>query len=229
MLLYLCQPMSLLTKLRFDAQKPLYFVGRSGLGDLFAGFDLKISLRGTALVEQILLLAADKFELDTEFLKIIPRLSENALFWIAYPKKSSGMISDLARDTKNWQTVFDSGYTIVTSVAIDDTWSGLRIRKVDPKAKYKRDVPMEERKTPGIDYAKRTVSPPADAVKAMKPYKSLGEFFDSMSFTHKKEYVASIEEAKKPETRQRRIEKMVEMVLKMKIENEKKKEIDHGL
>jgi hypothetical protein len=220
---YLCVPMSLLAKLRFETETRLYLIGEAGLEDAFADFDLRTSLRGSGPIDQILLLVNDKFELDTQFLKVIHRLPENALFWIAYPKKSGSIASDLARDTKSWQIVFDSGYAIVTSIAIDDTWSGLRVRKVDPKTKYKRDIPMEERKTPGIDYVKRAVAAPPDAVKAMKAHKGLGDFFNTMSFTHKKEYVEAIEEAKKTETRRRRIEKMVEMVLKMKTEKENKK------
>jgi uncharacterized protein YdeI (YjbR/CyaY-like superfamily) len=43
-----------------------------------------------------------------------------------------------------------------------------------------------------------------------------------MSFTHKKEYVEAIVEAKKPETRQRRIEKMVEAVSQLKARKEAK-------
>ena len=44
------------------------------------------------------------------------------------------------------------------------------------------------------------------------------DFFDSLSFTHQKEYVRWIEEAKRDETRQIRLEKMMEM-LKNKIKS----------
>jgi len=37
--------------------------------------------------------------------------------------------------------------------------------------------------------------------------------FDSMSYTHKKEYIRWIEEAKKPETRENRKIKMIQMIL----------------
>jgi uncharacterized protein YdeI (YjbR/CyaY-like superfamily) len=82
---------------------------------------------------------------------------------------------------------------------------------------------MHERKTEGVDYIKRTVTLPEDAVAAMKPYKGLEQFFHAMSFTHKKEYVEAIVDAKKPETRKRRIDKMIEMVLKIKTDKDNKK------
>jgi len=57
----------------------------------------------------------------------------------------------------------------------------------------------------------------------MKPHKGLEDFFYSMSFTHKREYVEAIVDAKKPETRQRRIEKMIEMVTALKEKKEAKR------
>jgi len=40
--------------------------------------------------------------------------------------------------------------------------------------------------------------------------------FDALSYTHRKEHVRAIEEAKAPETRARRIEKVVAIVSKRK-------------
>nr|WP_262901729.1 YdeI/OmpD-associated family protein [Chryseobacterium sp. OSA05B] len=40
--------------------------------------------------------------------------------------------------------------------------------------------------------------------------------FDKMSYTHRKEYIRWIEEAKKPETREKRKIKMIEMILEGK-------------
>jgi len=51
----------------------------------------------------------------------------------------------------------------------------------------------------------RTVDVPADFAKAMRSPERRA--FDAMSYSHRKEYVTWIEDAKKPETRLRRIEK----------------------
>jgi hypothetical protein len=53
------------------------------------------------------------------------------------------------------------------------------------------------------DTQERVVDTPADFAKAMT--KAQRRKYDSMSYTHRKEYVVWIEGAKKPETRQRRI------------------------
>lgn len=55
----------------------------------------------------------------------------------------------------------------------------------------------------------RTVAPPDDLARALKSNRDARATWDKLSYTHKKEYARGIEEAKKPETRQRRLEKAV--------------------
>jgi len=61
-----------------------------------------------------------------------------------------------------------------------------------------------------LDDAPRVVEVPADLAKALKAGAGARQAFDAMSFTHRKEWVRSINDAKTPETRQRRIAKAVE-------------------
>jgi bifunctional DNA-binding transcriptional regulator/antitoxin component of YhaV-PrlF toxin-antitoxin module len=61
------------------------------------------------------------------------------------------------------------------------------------------------------DSEKRAVEIPNDLKKALQKA-NLTETFAKMSFTHQKEYVRAVEDAKKPETRIRRIEKTIEML-----------------
>ena len=61
------------------------------------------------------------------------------------------------------------------------------------------------------DTAERTVDVPDDFAAALKKAK-LRDAFDALAYTHRKEHVRAIEEAKKPETRARRIEKALEMI-----------------
>jgi hypothetical protein len=61
------------------------------------------------------------------------------------------------------------------------------------------------------DDGERTVEVPADLAEALEAA-GVREAFDALSFSHRREHVQAIEEAKKPETRARRIAKAVEMV-----------------
>ena len=60
------------------------------------------------------------------------------------------------------------------------------------------------------DDEERTVEVPDDLRAALDA--DLLAFFDSLSFTHRREYVEWIEEAKREETRRRRVEKAVELL-----------------
>ena len=62
-----------------------------------------------------------------------------------------------------------------------------------------------------LDTEARVVKPPADLVKALKASSAWDRWGD-LSFTHQREHVEAIEDAKKPETRARRIERAVQMV-----------------
>jgi Bacteriocin-protection, YdeI or OmpD-Associated/Domain of unknown function (DUF1905) len=65
------------------------------------------------------------------------------------------------------------------------------------------------------DEAERTIEVPAEFEKRMKK-EGLLTFFQSLSYTHRKEYCRWITEAKKEETRQARVVKAIEM-LKSKV------------
>ena len=63
------------------------------------------------------------------------------------------------------------------------------------------------------DTEERVVTVPLDFQQVMEENPSAKAFFERFSFTCKKEYVGWIEEAKRPETRQNRIQKSIEMIL----------------
>lgn len=58
----------------------------------------------------------------------------------------------------------------------------------------------------------RTIDPPADFARALRGNREARAVWDKLSFTHRREHVEHIEEAKKPETRERRIEKSVALL-----------------
>jgi hypothetical protein len=61
------------------------------------------------------------------------------------------------------------------------------------------------------DDGQRTVEIPSDLASLMKEH-GIRDFFDSLSFTHRKEYCRWITEAKKQETRDARLTKSIDMM-----------------
>ena len=63
------------------------------------------------------------------------------------------------------------------------------------------------------DKEERIVEIPEDVLVVFEKNKDAFELYQKMSYTHRKEYMRWISEAKKPETRENRKIKMIEMIL----------------
>lgn len=63
---------------------------------------------------------------------------------------------------------------------------------------------------PGVDYKKRTVLAPAELQQLFDKNKQAAGFFESLAFTHKREYVEWIIGAKRDDTRQVRLKTTIE-------------------
>ena len=59
----------------------------------------------------------------------------------------------------------------------------------------------------------RTVTPPADLLRALEGNRDARAAWDKLSYTHRREYAELIEGAKRPETRARRVEKTISQLL----------------
>ncbi len=138
--------------------------------------------------------------------EVIPLLTPHSLFWIAYPKKSSGVKTDISRDA-GWEAVKELGYEINRLVSLDSTWSSARFRHASERTKasvFGVDLP-------GIDRKAKTVDLPEDMKHALEEAGVL-ELFNTLSFTHRKEYAVAVMEAKREETRVNRILKTIEQL-----------------
>ncbi|HEX8336597.1 MAG TPA: YdeI/OmpD-associated family protein [Pyrinomonadaceae bacterium] len=62
------------------------------------------------------------------------------------------------------------------------------------------------------DTEPRIVEPPADFARALKSNRDAQAVWDKLSYTHRREHAEHIEEARRPETRQRRIEKSIALL-----------------
>lgn len=82
----------------------------------------------------------------------------------------------------------------------------------DIRAKLNKNIGDVVNVTFEEDTEPRVIEIPVDILKVLTQNKTAGEKFEKLSYTHKKEYVNWISEAKKEETRKSRIEKMLTML-----------------
>jgi len=62
------------------------------------------------------------------------------------------------------------------------------------------------------DTEPRVVTPPADLARAIEADPAARAAWEKLSYTHRKEHVRAVEEAKRPETRARRVERSVALL-----------------
>jgi hypothetical protein len=76
-------------------------------------------------LDLILLFTAAEKILVRDFPSLAKKLSANGMIWIAWPKKSSGVPTDLSFDRVQ-RVGLQGGLVDVKICAIDETWSGLK-------------------------------------------------------------------------------------------------------
>lgn len=206
--------MSILSKFHFKIDEPTIFINipkevESLLQELNSRKE-KISD-----CNQILVGAQSKEELISLVSTFIHSISKEAKLWIVFPKKSSGIKTDLDR-ISSWSVFSEANWVPVTNISINETWTAVRFREKSQIKELKRNQAIEDRKTEGIDYINRTVSPSKEVIEALSQHDGLLLTFNQLSFSHQREFIESIVAAKKPETRQRRIDNMINSLQKFK-------------
>ena len=94
------------------------------LGSLPAG--IKVSgARLSKPLDLILFFADSQQMLKREFPKLTQKLATNGMLWIAWPKKASGVATNLS-DNAVRKIGLDAGLVDVKVCAVNDIWSGLK-------------------------------------------------------------------------------------------------------
>lgn len=150
-----------------------------------------------------------------EGLKIIaPALKTNTIFWITYPKKSSGIESDLAM-MGDWSQTSSYGLEPVAAIAIDATWTASRFRPIG-QAKVSNVGADEIRQNEygqWIDVDKKTITLRDDIKQALEQKPQALANYEKLSWSNRKEYALWILTAKQEKTREERLAKMIEKLV----------------
>lgn len=89
---------------------------------------------GAAVVgrhDWIQLFAFARATLESRLPSALAALDDEGLLWLAYPKGSSKLQTDLTRDA-GWESVAAADLMWLTLVSIDDTWSAFSLRRYRP-------------------------------------------------------------------------------------------------
>ena len=171
------------------------------------------------------LFVKDGEELGRALVWLGDHLREDTVLWITYPKKSSGISTDLGM-MESWEQTSKYGLSAVASAAIDNVWTALRFK---PASQVKRSVVRNSVIKANefgeyVDVERRTIRLPEDLKQELQGSVDALAFFEGLSYTNKKEYVLWILTAKQEKTRRDRVLKTVEK-LKLRLKNPSEKQI----
>jgi hypothetical protein len=283
---------SLIKKLHIKPSEKLLVINQP------AGYEKRLGEPSTRLspastFDFIQVFVKNKNELEKLLPKVIKALQANGTLWITYPKKTASIKTDITRD-HGWDAVTSLGYQHVSLVAIDETWSALRFKKIESHGSMKKmakegvkdqqtftatlekpddgmdtafiTIPFDVEKTYGTkgqvkvkawfdghpyrgilanmgtdchlllvrkdirqaigknvgdkisvkiirDTEDRIVTVPGDLMDALVRSPKAKQFFDSLSYTNRKEYAEWITSAKKEETRSKRLSDTIQKLL----------------
>ena len=83
----------------------------------------RVASRGT--LDFAMLFVQSQTDLRKRFARLRDRLESNGMLWVAWPKKTSGVETDLTEGIVR-EFGLESGLVDVKVCAVDDTWSGLK-------------------------------------------------------------------------------------------------------
>ncbi len=86
---------------------------------------VKTSLRGGGAIDVAILFTTSAADLEKRFGATRRRLAKSGGLWVAWPKKASGLATDLSEGVVRARGLAD-GLVDNKVCAIDETWSGLR-------------------------------------------------------------------------------------------------------
>jgi bacteriocin resistance YdeI/OmpD-like protein len=164
----------------------------------------------TKTYNQVHWFVKNKEQLNKELDKVLKLVKDDVILWIYYPKGTSKLQTDLTRD-KGWENLLkhdELGW--ISLISFDDTWSTFGSRLKTEADKTREEKPAERAIFDYVDPKTKSVRLPDDLAAALKKNRKQEEFFGTLSFTNKKEYIEWIITAKREETRMARVKGTVE-------------------
>ncbi len=150
-----------------------------------------------------------------EGLKVItPLLKAETVFWVTYPKKSSGIKSDLEM-MGSWDEPAKYGLHVVTAASINETWTALRFR-MDGQSKQsetRNEAIKTNEYSAYIDVEKKLITLPPEMEEVLGKSSAAMSFYQSLSYSNRKEYVVWILSAKQATTKADRLQKLIEKLI----------------
>ena len=81
-------------------------------------------------IDFALIFAVSESQLNTILVDIMPALKEETKLWVAHPKITSKISTDLNRDS-SWNKIGELGFETVELVSLDHVWQAFNFKKME--------------------------------------------------------------------------------------------------
>ena len=208
---------NILEKLQLKEEKNLLVQGLpSSVEKQFAKLSYNKNLTPLLKARKIdfaLIFAINQLQLNNILKEVFSALHPESKLWIAYPKTTSKIVSDLNRDA-SWEILSKNEYEAVRQVTLDHVWTAMRFKKLDQIPNRNRTfVEFKSADIKVDDFEKRLIALPIELDKLFTAQEEAREFFTSLSILNQKEYLSWIQGAKKEETKKKLLEATLEKLL----------------
>lgn len=94
-------------------------------------------------VDFALVFAVNQNQLNNVLKEVFSALHDNSKLWVAYPKQTSKIVSDLNREC-SWDMLTENSFEGVSLVALDHVWSAMRFKKNEVVVVKKKEPKVEK-------------------------------------------------------------------------------------
>jgi hypothetical protein len=160
------------------------------------------------------LFAKNSSDLASSLKVIVPILKPDTIFWVCYPKKSSGIKSDLEM-MGSWDEPIKYGLQSVAAASVNETWTAIRFRpQGQSKVSDARNENIRQNEYSAyIDVDNKIVRLPDEIKGVLQRSPQALANYEKLSYSNRKEYVLWILTAKQEKTRSERLVKLVEKLV----------------
>ena len=181
-------------------------------------------------VDFVLIFAVNQQQLKNILKDVFQALHENSKLWIAFPKQTSKISSDLMREN-SWHFMTDLEYEGSTLIPVDHVWNAMKFLKMKDVVRDENYKTVEETLGPIVkevrsddtkkvkkrktvkretSFDNSTVQFPLELEKLFNTQSKTKELFNALTESNQVDFLNWITDAKKHDTRVKRIEQLVE-------------------
>jgi hypothetical protein len=165
-------------------------------------------------IDYALVFAINEKQLNGILADVLPALQVGGKLWIAFPKKTSKIVTDLDRDS-SWEFLSEHQFECIHKIALDHVWNAVRYKRLgDPEDQVDETTNDDTTdKNNFVKGANGVYKMPDELQELLKKHKEAGIAFEKLNESNKEDFIEWISNAKKDVTKQKRLKDTIDKLI----------------